>query len=94
MCIVLPLGYSPLTLSSTVIHFVCASPVGYVARRLTAHTVHYHIIIILLLLLLNITRLGRELGHGKERIRNKTLPRSFPVASRNFLDAALTNVLT
>ena len=38
-------------------------------------------------------RLGRGWGHGKERIyRNNTLPRSFPVASRNFLDAAPANI--
>ena len=66
MCIVLPLGYSPLTLSSTVIHFVCASPVAHVARRLTAHTVHYRIIITLYQHQWN----GIEYYPSRERVRS------------------------
>ena len=50
---------------STVIHFVCASPVAHVARRLTAHTVHYHIIIILYQHQWN----GIEYYPSRERVR-------------------------
>ena len=43
------IGLQPFYLNCrAVIHFECASPVAHVARRqLTAHIVHYHIIIIL-----------------------------------------------
>ena len=42
------IGLQPFYLNCrAVIHFECASPVAHVARQLTAHIVHYHIIIIL-----------------------------------------------